>query len=654
MSRPSWMTKISFNRRAGAAFAHDLVMATLSFPLAVVLRLGPELALTHLRSPDVQLAVGLFTVVCAGVFWFFGLYRGIWRYASLQDVIAILRAVTTALVVFALVAFAVTRLEGIPRSVLFINWLLLFFMLGGPRIAYRLLRDRGVVHLFERETRFRIPVVLVGAGDGADLFIRDTTSDPSSPYWVVGIVDEKGTRVGRFIRGVLVMGSLSDLDQIVASLGRRGKTPQRLIVTRPLGRETMAALLEKADEYGMTLARLPRLTEFKNGVGTPGDVAIEPRPVALEDLLRRPQASLDRDAMAGLIAGRIVLVTGAGGSIGSEIARQAAEFNPRGLILLDNSEYLLYKIDQDVAEMAPGVARRAVLADVRDDSAIRTVFEESRPDLVLHAAALKHVPIAEAHPSEAVLTNCLGTKIVADLAAAYEVEAMVQVSTDKAINPSSIMGATKRVAESYCQAYDVAKRGRGQEARRRTRFVTVRFGNVLGSTGSVVPLFRKQIERGGPITVTHPDMTRYFMTVREAVQLILQASALGVTDGGGDEVGRIYVLDMGEPIKIVDLATQIIRLAGLKPDKDIEIVYTGPRPGEKLQEELFHQAEPMLVTRHPSLRLASARTGSLEMVGRGIEELVTAARNRDDRRIRALLHNQLPEYGEPSGTLAGG
>jgi O-antigen biosynthesis protein WbqV len=389
------------------------------------------------------------------------------------------------------------------------------------------------------------------------------------------------------------------------------------------------------------------LTDFQSTSGN-GATSADLKPVALEDLLQRPQAHLDREGMRSLIDGRCVLVTGAGGSIGSELARQAAEFGAARLVLLDHSEYLLYSIDLDLAEQFPETRRRALLADVRDRPGLARIFDEERVDLVLHAAAVKHVPLAEENPPEAVLTNVIGTRNVCDIASERNVSAVVQVSTDKAINPSSVMGASKRLAECYAQACDLAQRERAQSGNNRgTRFVTVRFGNVLGSTGSVVPLFNRQIARGGPVTVTHPEMARYFMTVREAVQLVLQAGALGARYHEVDEVGKVYVLDMGEPVKIVDLARQMIRLVGLRPDKDVEIAFTGVRPGEKLHEEIFHSGEPTIDIGHKGLRLAAARTANLEVLRRSIDELEAMARAGQVAETIAELGRLVPEYQTP-------
>jgi O-antigen biosynthesis protein WbqV len=396
----------------------------------------------------------------------------------------------------------------------------------------------------------------------------------------------------------------------------------------------------------MTIARLPRLTDFRSGPGDQGGEQIEVRPIAIEDLLGRTQTKLDRAAMRRLIEGRRVLVSGAGGTIGAELLRQVATAAPAELTLLDYSEYLLYGADLELGERHPELPHRAVLADVREPGRLDEVLAERQPELVFHAAALKHVPMVEANPIEGVLTNAIGTRNMADACRRAGVAGMVLISTDKAINPASVMGASKRLAESYCQAMDIAERERAARAGGpATRFVTVRFGNVLGSTGSVVPLFQRQLAAGGPLTVTDPAMTRFFMTVREAVELVLQASALGLeAAGGGGGTGKIYVLDMGQPVRIVDLARQMIRLAGLRPDKDVAIVTTGVRPGEKLAEELFHDKEPMVATGHPGLLLAAPRTLNQEFLSRGLNELaeLAAARKRDE--VLAALARLVPEY----------
>jgi O-antigen biosynthesis protein WbqV len=501
--------------RTSIAYAHDLVMAAVSFPLALYLRLGEEMW----TFVPAELLVGgtlLFIAVSAVVFSAMGLYRGIWRYASMDDLWAIVRAVSVAVVVFVVVLFVMTRLQGLPRSTPAIAWMVLVFLLGGPRFVYRVFKDRHLGNLLQSGTP-RVPVLLVGASDAAEMFIRDMNRDPAAPYRVVGMVDTKDNRVGRRIHDVDVLGDIDAIPEVTARLERRRRRPQRLIVTKTnIEPDKLRQLLDVAEQLGMTLGRLPRLTEFKSEIGPQ---RLEPTQIPIEDLLGRPRRVLDRAAMRALVAGRRVLVTGAGGTIGGELARQIAAFGPARLALIDNGEYALYAIDLELAQSFPQVGREAVLADVRDRARVDQALAALRPELVFHAAALKHVPIVEAHPEEGVLTNTIGTRHVADACRRHGVAAMVMISTDKAVDPTSVMGATKRLAEGYCQALDRVERAKPNG----TRFVTVRFGNVLGSSGSVVPLFQRQLAQGGPLTVTHPDAVRYFMTVREAVELVLEA-----------------------------------------------------------------------------------------------------------------------------------
>ncbi len=628
--------------RAILTFLHDVMMAGLSFALALYLRLGEEM-LT--REPRLTLLYGIaFTAICAAVFLVTGLYRGIWRYASLPDLFNIARAATLAELVYLPVMFVFTRLATFPRSVLLIDWLVLIALLGGPRLLYRVYKDRGLDHVLERGRGASVPVLLISTKDGADTFIRETLRDRNAVYRVVGMLAVSPSRVGREIYGVPVLGTIDALESVVAALDRRGRRPQKLVITaQGLAGVEVRRLLDRADALAIPLARLPRLTQFQQ---THSEEARAIEPVAIEDLLGRPQAVLDRDAMARLIEGKRILVTGAGGTIGSELSRQIAALAPARLILVDNSEFLLYAIDGELRERWPELAIRPLLADVRERRRIELIAAEAQPQIVFHAAALKHVPIVEANPIEGVLTNIVGSRNVAEAARANGVGLVVMISTDKAVDPASVMGATKRLAEGFCQALDLYEAKRSGPG---TRFVTVRFGNVLGSTGSVVPLFTRQLAAGGPLTVTHPEVTRFFMTVREAVELVLEASA--ADDGAGR--GKIYVLDMGEPIRIVELARQMIRLAGLTPDKDIAISYIGLRPGEKLHEALFHAAETPIATRNPALRLAAPRTADYAVLARSIDELEEQARAGHQGRMLDLLHRLVPEYrvAEPVGRV---
>ena len=615
------------------AFLHDVCMAAAAFLIALFLRLGTDawtLFITSLWSPML-----VFTCICGLVFLTTGLYRGVWRYASMNDLVAIIKAVTVALAIFLPVTFLITRLDALPRSWLVISWFVLVFLLGAPRMLYRVFKDQGFRHLLERDHHRRVPVLLIGSGDAAETFIREMARDRSGAFEVQAVIDEKGTRIGRHIHGVRVMGDLDDLPDIVRRLTRRARKPQRLILTKALTRDEVEKVLSFADEQGSTVGRLPRLTEFSGSIEDRSQI----RPVAIEDLLGRTQTKLDRPAMERLIKGRRVLVTGAGGSIGAELARQIANFAPAQLTLFDLSEFNLYKIDLELAENHAELPRLALIGDVRDAQRIDRLFAEAVPDLVFHAAAMKHVPLVEQNPLEGAHTNVLGTRIVADACRRAGVAAMVLVSTDKAVNPPNVMGATKRLAESYCQALDLLRQNSGSG----THFVTVRFGNVLGSTGSVVPRFQRQIARGGPLTVTHPEMTRFFMTIREAVELVLQASALG-SESPPEEAGRIYVLEMGASMKIVDLARQMIRLSGFRPGKDIEIVFTGLRPGEKMHEELFHNSEQLRPTSHPGLHQAAPRTADTDLLGRSLDELAALVKEGDNLAVVQALHRLVPEF----------
>jgi len=622
-------------RRASAAFAHDVLMAALSFIASFYLRVGGDIAQ---YSPQLLLVYDLgFTLTAAMVFLWSGLYRGIWRYASLPDLMALLRAVTLIILIFFPLMFLATRLADVPRSLVGINWLVLMALLGGPRFAYRLFKDRGLDHVFESTRYAPVPILLIGARESADLFIRAVARDPHRAYRVLGILAEGSARVGRDIGAIPILGTFAEIKSVVQQLTRRNERPQRLIVcTETLDRDAARRLLDFATEAGIPLARAPRITDFR-AAGLDEIERIEP--IAIEDLLGRPQTVLDRDGMRALIAGRRVLVTGAGGTIGGELARQIASYAPARLALLDNGEYALYMIDQELKERFGEVPRQAIIADVREKRRVDEVMAAERPELVFHAAALKHVPMVEANPVEGVLTNTLGTRNVAESCRIHGVAAMVMISTDKAVNPANVMGAAKRLAEGICQALDIV------EARRvhGTRYVTVRFGNVLGSTGSVVPLFQRQLAVGGPLTVTHPEISRFFMTVREAVELVLQASALAAESDEGR--GKIFVLDMGEPVKIADLATQMIRLAGKKPGQDVKIEFIGLRPGEKLQEELFYPNETLMTTKVPGIRLAAPRTSDYAMLARALDELEEHAREGREDRLLGLLKVLVPEYG---------
>ncbi len=641
--------------------ALDGALAATAAPLARWVA-DPQGGLLH---PLWFLAGGGITLLLGGLP--FRLSQQYWRFSGLSDLMGVMGGSVACAGLFALL-LEVTGFHLPTVTFPIVHALTLMVLLGVPRLGYRLYRGRprraSDDPALER-------VLLVGAGDAADAFIRAAAADQANGLQIVGLLALVDRQAGRRMHNLPILGTAGQAGDVLAHLARRRRTPSALVVTEPdfLG-TPLASLIAEAEVAGVPVRRAPRPTALTNAE------RIELRPVAIEDLLNRPQVRLDLPGMARLVRGRRVLVTGAGGSIGGELARQLAALDPALLVLLDHSEYALWQIDLELAEGWPEVPRRPVIADIRDRDRVEAVFAEAAPHLVFHAAALKHVPMVEANPLEGLLTNACGSRIVADAARRAGAAAMVLISTDKAVNPSSLMGASKRVAEMYCQALDIAARagagGRG------LRCVTVRFGNVLGSTGSVVPLFRRQLERGGPLTVTHPDMQRYFMTVREAVSLVLQACVAGVADqedgqatashgdagrtaGGksagecradGQPDGGIFVLDMGAPVRIVDLARQMIRLAGLRPDTDVQIAYTGLRPGEKLFEELFHGREPPLPTGHPGLLMATPRTADADAVGAAIDAIAAFCHAGDARRAVAALAALVPELTRPPESAA--
>lgn len=622
------------NRRNRIAFAHDLVMAAISFPLALYLRLGDTVR--WVGWEDLAQACGLFALVAALVFPLGKLYRGIWRYASIPDLVAILRAATLAILIFLPILFFLTRLEWVPRSAPLIQWFVLLMLLGGPRFLYRIWRDRRLPTGDAKADGRVVPILLVGVGDEAELFLRNQSRRRGNPYRVCGMLDEKGSRIGFELHGVPVLGHVDELAAILDRLP--APKPQRLVLTRErMDGGIVRRLLDEAERLGLTVARLPQMSVLQSAAAEGGQAPM--RPIAIEDLLGRPQTRLDPTGPQNLLRGARVMVTGAGGSIGSELVRQVAGFCPAEIVLFESSEFNLYQIDMELREAHPEITRRPVLGDVRDALRLDDVLARFNPSIVFHAAALKHVPMVETNPLEGILVNAIGSRTVADACRRAGVELMVMISTDKAVNPTNVMGATKRLAEMWCQALDAS----GPDVRGRTRFAAVRFGNVLGSTGSVVPLFQRQLAKGGPLTVTHPEVTRYFMTIREAVELVLQAAGLSRV-AEADCHGRIFVLDMGEPVRIIDLARQMIRLAGFEPERDIRIEFTGLRPGEKLYEELLHDSETEEETSVSGLFVAAPRHADLPTLTDAFDRLEEYCRNRRRAEALRLLSSLVPEY----------
>ena len=599
-----WVDRL---RSRTSAFSHDLVMVPAAWLCAYWLRFNLG------EIPDFYLQAALFALplvvlIQAAVFWAFGLYRGVWRFASLPDLMRIAKAVLagTALVFFAL--FVLNRMHGVPRSLPVLYLVLQMLLLAGPRLLYRWLKDRRLA-LGDGER-----VLIVGAGRAGEMLVRDMLRDPDAPYVPVAFVDDRLRRHGGEVHGIQVRGSTREIPELVEDLS----VDMILLATPQASTDEMQRLVELCEQTGKPFRTVPRLQNLMAGQVSVNQV----RPVSIEDLLGRNPVQLDWDGMRRAFADRVVLVTGGGGSIGAELCRQIATSLPRRLLVADNSEYNLYRVDMELRGAHPRVAVDCRLIDVTDAAAVRALFQRERPQVVFHAAAFKHVPLLENQVRPAIRNNVLGTEVVARAADAFACEEFVLISTDKAVNPANVMGATKQVAEILCQVIGGSSR---------TRFETVRFGNVLGSAGSVVPLFRSQIERGGPLTVTHPEIERFFMTIPEACQLIMQAAAIG-------RGGEIFVLDMGEPVKIAYLADQMIRLSGKLPGEDIEIRYTGLRPGEKLFEELFYESEDLAQTAHPKIRVARRREApDPEQLTAGLQTLRVAGEGSDEEAMRAAL-----------------
>ncbi len=627
------------------SFVHDGVMAALAMQFAIWLRYavsGVDHGILYLWQ-----ASAFYGVVSMAVFIAMGVHRSIWRYTSFDDLTKILRAVTVASVIFVPILFLITRLEEFPRSVLIIQWPLFVLLVSSSRIVTRILIGDNTTTSFRQNNANLVPILIAGSAEQSELFLRMAQSLGADgfPYRVVGIIGDDSSSVGHDIRGVRIFGDLNSVPLAFERATRTGQVAQKLVITDPeMGGRQVSKLLDVCDDLGLALARAPRLGDLQAGERISG---LELRSVDLRDLLGRPQKVLDRNAMKALVWEKRVLITGAGGTIGAELTRQVAELDPCHLIVVENSEHNLYQIDLELHEKFRDLPRTALLGDVRDATQMSNILSRLKPQIVFHAAALKHVPIVEDNIAEGLLTNVIGTQNVVDASLANDVEAMVFISTDKAVNPTSVMGATKRIAELYCQAQDVRELP--------TRFVIVRFGNVLGSTGSVVPLFQRQLKQGGPLTVTHPEVTRYFMTTREAVELVLQAATLGTSDDAEHAAdGHIYVLDMGKPVRIIDLATRMIQLAGLKPHEDIKIEFTGLRPGEKLHESLFHEQEKLVPTDTTGILLATPRVLTLSQLLPALRELEDAARARHETLLYDLIRALVPEFegGRQAATAA--
>ena len=612
--------------RAALAFAHDVLAAAAAWCAAFWLRFNLEVPEDYLRDMLGQLpyVIG----VHVAIFWLLGLYRGLWRYASLPDLQRILLAVGLG----ALATPALMTLLGhgaqVPRSVYVIAPVLLVGVMSGSRLAYRAWKEKRLIALVAHPEAS--PVLVLGAGDAAVLLLKELAG--SSQWRVLGLLDDEPRKQGGEIERIKVLGPVERVGEVANRLG----VTQAIIAMPGVTHEVRKRAVDFATAAGLSVMTVPALSDIISGKVSVSAL----RNIELDDLLGRDPVELDIPGLQGFLKGKTVLVTGAGGSIGAELCRQIARFQPARVVLFELSELALYGIEREFREPNAGIEVVAAIGDARDAARLRALFARWKPEVVFHSAAYKHVPLMEsANALQAVQNNVLGTLAVARAAIAAGAAKFVLISTDKAVNPSSVMGASKRLAELVCQSL------KGESGA--TQFVIVRFGNVLGSTGSVVPLFREQIARGGPVTVTDPEMRRYFMSIPEATQLVLQAAQMG-------REGEIYVLDMGKEVKIVELARQMIRLSGLA-EGDIRIEITGLRPGEKLYEEPLAVAEHSLPTPHPKLRIARARPPESERLVQDVTEwLARVGGNGDDgEAVRARLMGWIPEY-VPGGPASAG
>lgn len=597
--------------RSFAAFIHDLAACAVAWFFAFWLRFNLESIPSPFDKAATQ-SLAWILPLYGMLFIGFGLYRGLWRFASLPDLRRIVISVAIGAIAVPALLFMLQII--VPRSVLIMTPVFLVVVMGGSRLAYRAWKERAVGALVPSK---REPVFVIGAGSAAVNLIRELAR---SPQWhVVGVFTEDDVVLGRQLHGVNVLGRFGDLPRWKQKFG----AGQAILAMPNATHEQRRRVVEQCNAAGVNVLTVPSFDDLMSGRVTISQV----RNVELDDLLGRDPVILDTAGLRNWLKGRVVLVSGAGGSIGAELCRQIARYEPRLLILFELNEFALYSIEQEFIERFRGINVIAAIGDAKSEARVTQLMKTYHPSIVFHAAAYKHVPLMETENAwQAVVNNVTGTAVMARAAQQYGVEKFVLISTDKAVNPTNVMGASKRLAEMVCQAL---QRPDG------TRFVMVRFGNVLGSTGSVIPKFREQIARGGPVTVTHHDITRYFMSVTEAVQLVMQAGLMG-------HGGEIFVLDMGEPVRIADLARDMIRLSGLT-EQDIGIVYTGLRPGEKLYEEPLADNENSLPTPHPKLRVAKAH----QQDGVWLAELaqwLSANEFPTEAEVKAQLANWVTEY----------
>ncbi len=616
-----YLSKLLLRKRIYLLIAAHLIFFLATYWLSYELRFDWNIPANELALLRQSIAFVIATKLL--FFWAFGSLHGWWRYVTFSDLASLLKVSTLSTIVIACLDYFFLPNVQIPRAVLLIDFGVGVMLVGGLRSTWRLIDEHVMPTL--HATKGLEPVLLIGAGPQGSALAKQIHSHPLLRYRVVGFLDENSDHWGSFLGGIPVLGALD----VAVTLCRERDIGKILMLANSISTERLREFIGPCREAGIHFKIIPPVDELLQN-----DYRIHIRDVDINDLLGRPPVHLDSVAIAAMINGQRVLVTGAGGSIGSEICRQLLKCDPHSLLMVERAENSLFLIDRELAKSSDTTNIIPYIADIRDEERMRWIFEKHRPQLVFHCAAHKHVPMMEYNSGEAVKNNVLGTVAMVDLADEYAVERFVMISTDKAVNPSSVMGVSKQLAERYVHA---------SSERSRTKFVVVRFGNVLGSAGSVVPIFQEQIRRGGPITITDPEMRRYFMSIPEASQLVLQAATMG-------NGGEIFVLEMGQQIKIVDLARDLIRLSGYGPD-EIKIVFTGVRPGEKLYEELYFDEETTMETKHPGVRVAYHRPDDREEVLASIQELQLAMHTTNEN-IRSIFVKISPDYRPKSSSVA--
>lgn len=594
----------------------DAACSVLAYWLAFALRFNfsiPDLYLTMFYKTVA--AIVIVRIVC---FYFFGLYAGVWRYVSMNDLVRIIKATVIGSCLFVSYIGLVYHWIDFSRSVFIIDWFVIVFLVGGTRFLYRLFRESYPVRIARDKKR----VIIVGAGRAGEMLLREMKLNARIAYHPVGFLDDDHAKKGARIHGLPVLGRIDDLTRIVV----KKEIEEAVIAIPSLTGKEMRHIIGLCDAAGIICKTVPAISDILNGTVHVNQI----REIRIEDVLGREHVELNEDQIRQYLTGKRVMVTGAAGSIGSELCRQIMKMGPELLVLYERVENEIYRINMEFSEVFEGKEYEMVLGDILDRERLGWAMETYKPQVVFHAAAYKHVPIMEAHPGLAVKNNIEGTYNVVKESIRSGVDKFVLISTDKAVRPANVMGATKRIAELICQ---------GMNGENKTKFIAVRFGNVLNSAGSVIPLFKEQIVKGGPVTVTHPEMTRYFMSIPEAAQLVMQAGAMG-------RGGEIFVLDMGQPVKIMDLANDMIRLMGLKVGDDIDIVYTGLRPGEKLHEELVSEEEQSVKTMHGKITMVKSPPVDWPRLKEQIENIVLPIKENDPAVILDLLVSLIPSQSD--------